>query len=401
MEEKIKPENKVTGFDTKKDWESYTVDPDASKKHFEDEFYSQTKLSRPSQFSESDEPAKPKTYFSESLDAMLERKLKELDSELSEGLNLRDISFKQRDDFFNRLRKRMVGVLGFEGHAKESEVFSDIPVESVDISPLLTRRSQLKSYGETAYQRKGTKKSSLTVFLLVLLGATLAGIYSYWGRAQITPLPYTHTVGPVLDGDKIYIADWFRKTLFIHENSKEFRIVAVEPLPNDYTTGLSLVNGQVWSLDGYGRQMLKHSLSADRAVADKISVPGLNPVGLFWDGSSLWSADKESKIIYRYQSHDFGAVKYQYTVPSASIDGFYLKDNRLWIVDGKSQEIVVYRLADPLVPLTRFNLGKIVGAASPTGLAITSRQALVLTENPSQLISIPLHRLHGWNQDKN
>jgi hypothetical protein len=65
----------------------------------------------------------------------------------------------------------------------------------------------------------------------------------------------------------------------------------------------------------------------------------------------------------------------------------------LWLLDGKSRLANVYRLQKPLLQLGSFDLDPFVKTATPTGFAMIDKQMWVATENPAQLIRIPISRL--------
>lgn len=228
--------------------------------------------------------------------------------------------------------------------------------------------------------------------------ATVSAAAAYFIFAPITfptqtSLPYTHVAGPVFADGKVYLVDWFRKTLYVHSARRGMPIVSVETMPNNFVTGLAISNSYIWTADGLGRSILQHATTPDHRVSLKVDSPGAKPVGLFWDGNSLWSADAETKTLYRHQGNDIEIVNDQYAVPEAGITAFVLKENRVWLLDGKSRRINVYRLEDPLRLLATFDLDPFLKGANPVGITMNNDDLWVSTEDPPALIRVSRRRL--------
>lgn len=220
-----------------------------------------------------------------------------------------------------------------------------------------------------------------------------AGAFFSSSRVQIDTLPYTHTLGPLVAKDKIYILDWFRKSMYVHKDASGLPILSVEPVANNLATGIAMSEKTMWTLDGLDRKILLHTTTPEHQVTSDVETQGTKPTGLFYDGLDLWSADDAAKRLYRHRGNDIEDIRDSFPMPDITVTGFGFYNNRFWILDGKSRLINVYRLQKPMLQLGSFDLDPFVKGATPTGFTISGKKILIVTENPVSLIRIPLSRL--------
>lgn len=231
--------------------------------------------------------------------------------------------------------------------------------------------------------------------LLGLMGAICIGsaFYYFFTSPRLIDLPYGHTLGPVIIGDKIYISDWFRKALYVHQLKRGLPLLSVENLPNSFATGLAFDAKSVWTMDSIERKFLKHALTADHQVNASFDTPGKKPMGLFHDGTDLWSADLEEKKLYQHRGNDIEDIKDEFVIPDITLGALAMRNNRVWILDSNSRELSVHRLQKPLKPLGAFDLDPFLKGATPTGFSFQGKDVWILTENPSRLIRVPLRKI--------
>ena len=233
------------------------------------------------------------------------------------------------------------------------------------------------------------------------IGTIVVSAIFYWMFWRVTtiPLPYSHTMGPILLNDRVYIFDWFRRSLYVHEDKNGFPIRSVETVPNTLASGMALSAKILWSLDSLDKKILLHATSPDHQVTSSFSTPGEKPVGLYYDGTDLWSADLAEKQLYRHHGNDVEDIRDRFPLPDLTLTSFTFRKSRLWILDGKSRLINVYRLQKPMAQIGSFDLDPFLKGASPTGFAIDGRKLVLVTENPSVLIRIPIERLRKSTTD--
>ncbi len=279
-------------------------------------------------------------------------------------------------------------------HQLEIEL-KDTPGRSAPFSPKLFRKSETVARA-LAWKNapSGFIKKIQTFFRLVVVTAAIgiAFWFAVWRVVQ-TPLPYSHTLGPVMFHQRIYIMDWFRKILFTHKDDAGLTIIAVEALPNNLATGMALSEKTLWTLDGLDLKLNLHAPTLDHQVLSAIAAPQTKPVGLFFDGTDLWSADQDALKLFKHRGNDVEEIRDNFPLPDLTITSFFLDRNQLWILDGKSRLINVYRLQKPLLKLASYDLDSLIEKATPTGFALEGRTLLITTENPSSLIRVPLFRL--------
>lgn len=223
----------------------------------------------------------------------------------------------------------------------------------------------------------------------------LVGSYFFFSSwfVQVTPLPYAHSLGPVVWKDNICILDWFRKAIYVHVDKPWLPIKSVEFVPNSLATGLAYSEKTIWTLEGFERKILLHAVTPDHQISSSVSSPDSKPAGLFYDGTDLWSADQDSKKLYRHRGNDVEDIRDTFPLPDITVTAFAFRENRLWLLDGKSRLVNVYRLQKPMLLLASFDLDPFVKGATPTGMTFLGKKLLVVTENPPTLTRIPLLRL--------
>lgn len=233
------------------------------------------------------------------------------------------------------------------------------------------------------------RNSVKIILLLALLGfggfAAYVGLFSV---AHTTPVPYAHPASVFFKGETILIADWFRKTLYVHADKKGLPILSVENLPNNFITGFAMSDSKIWTIDGLNQTIFEHALSIDHRVTKKSATPGKKPAGLYWDGTHLWSADIDTKKLYQHHANDLESILNEYDLPDVKITAFHLKENRLWLLDGEAREITVYRLQKTPKLMAAFDLDGALKGAVPTGLQVENKKVWILTENPPQMIRL-------------
>jgi hypothetical protein len=240
------------------------------------------------------------------------------------------------------------------------------------------------------------RKTARTGLRLILIGAALTGAfltYSFFHLAAVTALPYAHTLGPVVAGDRIYVMDWFRKALYVHSPRRGAPIVSVENMPGHLATGLAMSDKAIWTVDGFEKKIHKHVLTLDHQIVASVATPGSTPYGLYFDGTDLWSADRSEKVLYRHRGNDLADIREEYSIPNGVVTALSIRNNRAWVLDGKSREVTVYRLQAPLQPLASFDLDPFLKGSLPTGLFVEGKKVWLVTESPSLLIRIPLSKL--------
>lgn len=230
----------------------------------------------------------------------------------------------------------------------------------------------------------------------ILAGVIAALVLGYMSLVFIAPaskVPYAHTIGPVFMGDRAYVVDWFRRTLYAHEMTKGAPISSIENLPNPMVTGFAFTSDSLWTVNGLDATLVQHTLTEDHRVSNTYPTPGPKPAGLFFDGTDFWIADEDKKVLFRLHGRDVEEIREQYDMPDISVAGIFVAGNRVWITDAKSREAVVFRLQSPLREIDRFDLDGFLSGATPTGVWVKDKHLWVATRDEAGLHKIPLKKL--------
>lgn len=208
-----------------------------------------------------------------------------------------------------------------------------------------------------------------------------------------TPLPYARTGAIAVVGGKIYVADWFRKTLYTHAAKRGAPILAVEPLPVGLIAGLQPKGDDLWTIDGLSHEILRHAMTSDHQITERFPAPDAKPAGLVFDHEDLWVAGLESKTLFRLRADDPTDVRDRLDFPVTTVTAMQMQNKRLWVLDGKARELTVFRLQKPLKALATFDLDPFLRGATPTGLSLSGATAWIVTENPSAIVRVSLSRI--------
>ncbi|MFN0117996.1 MAG: hypothetical protein ACKVQC_06895 [Elusimicrobiota bacterium] len=208
-------------------------------------------------------------------------------------------------------------------------------------------------------------------------------------------LPYTHATGLVIEGDKIYIVDWFRKALFTHEFKKGLPIVNIDSIQTALASGLAKSDQFFWTLDALNKKIQEFSVSQERTVNNSYDIFAQKPSGLYFDGKDLWSGDALSKTIYRHHGNAPDDILEEYTFEGMNVTALEVKNNRVWILDGKSRELGLFRLQKPLKKISLYDLDPHLQDGSPTSFYWKGNNLYLLTTSPAWV-----YRISKWQLER-
>lgn len=283
-----------------------------------------------------------------------------------------------------RLLKRAEKVMGMAGAAGR---FKSPPPP---INPFQLEWNANKSWLGRIWQHKYIVGGAL-----LLCGGSVALWMTFKSPLSARTLPYTHATGLIVEDQKIYIVDWFRKALYVHGNKQNLPILSVENLPNQFMTGFAKSPNKFWTIDGLTQEILEHTATADHLVTRKIHLPGKKPTGLYYDGMDLWSMDDESKKLYRHRGNDPDDIKETFTLPSMSVSSLVVIKNRLWVLSEKSRMIIEFRLEDPVRELRTYDLDPYLDGSKVTSFSIDGKSLWLTTINPTRLVRVPMTALRS------
>jgi len=291
--------------------------------------------------------------------------------------NVSEVPFQQR---MESLLSRVERELKTSGINRRTSLFDDIDPAIINVS-------------SRSLKAKFKKTIAFLGAAGIILGAVYTSLIFPNQLAFRTALPYSHASGILAVKNKLYLTDWFRKALYVHEIKRGLPIISVENIPNNFITGLALSDKNLWTVDGFDNKIIRHSLTEDHQAIEKFPVPGPKPAGLFWDGADLWTADNQTKILYQLKVTDIESPFNQYQFPQINVTSFFLDRSKVWVLDGELREVHVFRLQNPLRNLGTFDLDPFLNGLAPTGITLFGKDLLVTTAKPPQLIKVSLDKL--------
>lgn len=233
----------------------------------------------------------------------------------------------------------------------------------------------------------------------LFLGALVAGgigfgvWYTFIRVNPVTPLPYPHTSGLLIQGKDVYIIDWFRRALYVHSLQKGLPITAAENLPNPFTTGFTMTEKNLLTVDGLDNKILIHTLTPDHRVTEKSEASESKLAGLYYDGTDIWVFDNGNGKLKQLHGRDLEEIRDSFSLTNVTVSAFQIKTNRVWILEGKTREVHVYRLQEPMRHLATFDLDPFINGATPTGIHVGEKTVSIATEGPAQFVQISRRKL--------
>lgn len=151
-------------------------------------------------------------------------------------------------------------------------------------------------------------------------------------------LPYKHPAALAFDGGRLWIADWFTQSLYLHSpetiavervihftaetpvaltfaadsawtatasgaivrHMKDSGLSQVQRYPGGKTLALAFDGLYLWTYDASEKKIFKRLVDADLSVAGAYRYPGLQASALTWDGKALWSLDAGNRELIRH-----------------------------------------------------------------------------------------------------
>lgn len=234
----------------------------------------------------------------------------------------------------------------------------------------------------------GKKAVAIGISALVIIAVAVRLHMPEW-----TPLPYARTGAIAVNDGKLYVADWFRKTLYVHAAKRGAPILSVEQLPVGLIAGLQPDAREIWTVDALTHEILRHALTVDHLVTDRYPAPDLRPAGLARDGEDLWVAGMATNTLFRLRADDPTEVRDRFEMPAMNVTALQMQNRRLWVLDGKSRELSVFRIQKPLKALATFDLDPFLRGATPSGFALVDGLAWIVTENPAAIVRVPIAKI--------
>lgn len=201
--------------------------------------------------------------------------------------------------------------------------FKAYPAASADISTLLWSGEDLWAgdwLSQSVYRYRKTKA-----------GLALEKTYA---------LKNVHISGFAVAGDRLYIADSWKKVIEERRLDDNLTLVKSFPFPGGIT-GLFYDGENLWSCDAEGSVLL-HKTDPELSAISYFKFPN-RPDQIYKAKDAFWSAVSSTGRIYRHKLDDKLSVEeiYSLKLPSGSqaLSAFTWKDSRLWLTGAGLPEI--------------------------------------------------------------
>ena len=154
------------------------------------------------------------------------------------------------------------------------------------------------------------------------------------------PLENVHISGFAVTGDRIYIADSWKKVIEERRLDEGLTLVRSFPFPGRVIS-LFYDGEYLWSCDAEGAVLL-HKTDAELSVAAYFKLPN-KPDQIYKNKDALWSAVSSTGKVYRHNLDDKLSIAGVYSIKMPSggqtLSAFTWKGSRLWLAGDGSQEI--------------------------------------------------------------
>lgn len=190
-------------------------------------------------------------------------------------------------------------------------------------------------------------------------------------QRQHWDLPYRHPSSMAFEGGKLWIADWYTQSVYVHDP----RTIAVEKVvhfPDQMPLALAMGGDSAWTSDASGtvtRRMKDDRLTPiSRAKAPRT-------FGLAFDGLYLWTVDVDGKDWIRKRLPDAGlTVMGSYRYPGLRAAALAWDGHSLWSLDAGNRELVRHNLERPDEAVQRVPLPEYAdGNYKPVALAFDGK----------------------------
>ncbi len=232
---------------------------------------------------------------------------------------------------------------------------------------------------EVVHPREETK-GVLQYFLLALVVLALAVGYSALGKrkklaevaARDIPrtewaLPYNHPSGLAYDGKQIWVADWFSKSIYLHD-PRDMTVVRAVHFPREVPGAITFAGDALW-IAASPRSIVKHMLDKRLEVVGRYRDRLPQTIAMAYDGLYLWTCDsKKGRLHKRILDEDLSVVE-SFDYPGARAAALAFDGTTLWSLDAGNREILRHDLAKPYritmrLPAPQYRSGE----WKPTGL---------------------------------
>jgi CheY-like chemotaxis protein len=179
-------------------------------------------------------------------------------------------------------------------------------------------------------------------------------------------LPYRHPASMAFSEGKLWIADWFTQSVYVHDPATR-AVERVIHFPDEMPAALSISGDAAWTAGSGGRVTRRQK---DAKLTPLARVAGPRTLGLAFDGLYLWTLDADKPLIRKRLPDDALTELASYRYPGSKGAALCWDGKTLWSLDAGNRELVRHNLERPDEATERVSLAEYSdGLHRPVALA--------------------------------
>lgn len=173
-------------------------------------------------------------------------------------------------------------------------------------------------------------------------------------RRESWDLPYKNPAALTFEDGKLWIADWFTQSFYVHDPATR-AVERVVHFPDETPLAVAFGADAAWSVSAAGRitrRMKDARLSALQTYSDAHP----NTLGMAFDGLYLWTCDSRAKRIHKLLLDDRLSEVASFRYPGSRPAALVYDGKSLWSLDSGNRELIRHNLERPDEALARVPL---------------------------------------------
>lgn len=163
------------------------------------------------------------------------------------------------------------------------------------------------------------------------------------GERRHWDLPYRHPASMAFSGGKLWIADWFSQSVYVHEPATR-AVERVVHFPEEMPAALALGGDSAWTVSSGGR-IARRQKDGKLTVLSRVQAP--RTLGLAFDGLYLWTLDADKPLIRKRLPDGALSELASYRYPGSKGAALVWDGKSLWSLDAGNRELVRHNLERP------------------------------------------------------
>jgi len=187
-------------------------------------------------------------------------------------------------------------------------------------------------------------------------------------RKDYWDLPAQHPAGMAFEGGRLWLADWYTQSLYVHDPASMF-LKRIVHFTDETPVALAFGQDAVWTASSAGvisRRMKDAPLTAMQTYSGLTD----HTLGMAFDGLYLWTCDKRTGKIYKHLVDSDLTTVASYKYPGVAPVALAFDGKTLLSLDAVNRQLVKHNLERPDEAIERISLTEYQdGRHRPVGLA--------------------------------